>query len=97
MGGPAAVPAVGAAQLKAGKTTVYASWNGATAVASWKVLGGSGGGSPAVATAAKSGFETAIPVKAGGQQFTVQALDANGRVLGTSRPFRASSSSDSGS
>ena len=50
-----------------------------------------------MASAAKSGFETAIPVKAGGQQFTLQALDANGRVLGTSRPFRASSSSDSGS
>jgi hypothetical protein len=86
-------PPAGAAQLKDGKTTVYASWNGATEVASWKLLGGSGGGAQAVATAAKSGFETAIPVKAGGQQFTLQALDANGRVLGTSRPFRVSSAS----
>ena len=90
-------PPAGAAQVKGGKTTVYASWNGATQVASWKVFGGSGAGAPAVASAAKSGFETAIGVKAGGQQFTVQALDANGRVLGTSRPFSASSSSGSGS
>ncbi len=46
-----------------GKTTVYASWNGATEVASWRVLAGpSAGRRTVVATAAKSGFETAIPV-----------------------------------
>ena len=86
-------PPAGAAQLKDGKTTVYASWNGATEVASWKLLGGSGGGAQALASAEKSGFETAIPVRAGGQEFTLQALDANGRVLGTSRPFSVSSAS----
>jgi EmrB/QacA subfamily drug resistance transporter len=84
-------PPAGAAQLKGGKTTVYASWNGATQVVSWRVRSGAAGGGQAVATAAKSGFETAIPVRAGDQQFTVQALDANGRVLGTSRPFRVAS------
>ena len=34
-----------------GKTTVYASWNGATQVASWKVLAGSSAGGQTVATA----------------------------------------------
>jgi hypothetical protein len=79
-------PPAAAARQKDGKTTVYASWNGATQVASWKVLSGAG---QTVATAAKSGFETAIPVSQSGQTFTVQALDAHGRVIGTSREFRA--------
>ena len=80
-------PPAAAARQKDGKTTVYASWNGATQVASWKVLSGAGGHT--VATAAKSGFETAIHVSRSGQTFTVQALDAHGRVIGTSREFRA--------
>jgi EmrB/QacA subfamily drug resistance transporter len=81
-------PPVGAARQKGGKTVVYASWNGATKVASWRVLAGaSGGGLSPVATAGKVGFETAIAVNAGAKAFKVQALDANGRVLQTSRAF----------
>ena len=41
----------------------------------------------AVASAAKSGFETAISVPSGYQSYEVQALDAAGRVIGASRPF----------
>jgi hypothetical protein len=37
-----------------------------------------------VATARKAGFETAIPVSQGAASFRVQALDASGRVIGTS-------------
>ena len=71
-----------------GKTTVYASWNGATEVASWRVLATPRPGRAraparvmdrdrdrtppraqrrmtAVASAARSGFETAIPVPSG--------------------------------
>jgi hypothetical protein len=81
-------PPAGAARQTNGKLTVYASWNGATRVASWRVLGAGGVGSPApVASAAKSGFETAIHVPRGYRLLQVQALDAHGRVLGTSRPF----------
>ena len=40
-----------------------------------------------MATTGKVGFETAIPVNAGAKTFKVQALDANGRVLRTSRAF----------
>ncbi|HEY1508192.1 MAG TPA: MFS transporter [Solirubrobacteraceae bacterium] len=81
-------PPVGAALHKGGKTVVYASWNGATNVASWRVLAGaSASGLSPVATTGKVGFETAIPVTAGAKVFKVQALDANGRVLRTSRAF----------
>jgi EmrB/QacA subfamily drug resistance transporter len=95
-------PPAGAVHQEGGKTTVYASWNGATQVVSWRVLAGRGGrlarqsagrlaggvGRMAVVTAAhKSGFETAIPVPQGYQTFELQALGDNGRVLGTSRPF----------
>jgi EmrB/QacA subfamily drug resistance transporter len=76
-------PPSAAARRQGAKTFVYASWNGATQVASWRVLAGN----KPVATAAKSGFETAIPVSGAGGSFKVQALDARGRVLGTSRSF----------
>ena len=80
-------------ERKDGKTTVYASWNGATELASWTRARRLGRRRAGAGDAAKAGFETAIPVKAGGQGFTLQALDANGRVLGRSRPFSVSSSS----
>jgi len=81
-------PPLGAARRQAGQTLVYASWNGATGVAGWRVLGQSGGGRPAVvATRPKSGFETAIPVPPADQSFRLQALDARGRVIGASQPF----------
>ena len=53
---------------------------------------GSAQGSLAVVAAAvRAGFETAIPVPAPSRRFEVQALDADGRVIGTSRPFSAAS------
>lgn len=87
VGRPLGEPA-GAARTSGAGTTVYASWNGATEVASWRVLAGSGVSSlTAVATASKSGFETAIPVSGSYTTFEVQALDARGRAIGASRPF----------
>ncbi len=81
-------PPVGAARQAGGATTVYASWNGATRVVSWRVLAAAGAGRmTAVATTAKSGFQTAIPLRRSYTTFEVQALGAAGRVLGTSRPF----------
>lgn len=64
-------------------TTVYASWNGATEVASWRVVDEAGA---TVAERDKAGFETEIPVRDGLTRVTVQALDESGRVLGTSEP-----------
>ena len=72
-----------------GAGTVYASWNGATLVASWRVLvGATAGNLEPVAAAPRRGFESAIPLPAGtaGRYLTVQALDAGGRVLGTAAP-----------
>ena len=66
-------------------TTVYASWNGATEVASWRVLAGADATHlTQVVTAKRSGFETAISVGSSVPIFQVQALDAGGNVLGTS-------------
>jgi EmrB/QacA subfamily drug resistance transporter len=84
-------PPTGAARASDGKTTVYASWNGATKVVSWRVLGGpSVGQLTVVANASKGGFETAIPLAQSYKRFKVQALDSSHRVIGTSKPFVAS-------
>jgi hypothetical protein len=86
-GTPAHPPTFAFQPASAGAGTVYASWNGATLVASWRVLTGA---SPAslstVALAPRSGFETAISVPAGtvGPYAEVQALGAGGQVLGSS-------------
>ncbi len=88
--GEPATPPAGAARHGGSGTTVYASWNGATQVASWRVLASSAGGTMrTLARAPRRGFETAIPVAASASRFEVQALDARGRVLGTSSPFAA--------
>ena len=86
VGRPTGRPAV-AAVANGGVTTVYASWNGATEVASWQALTGATAGSlkPARGTR-RTGFETAIPVAAAGAYVAVAALDAKGKVLGTSMP-----------
>jgi hypothetical protein len=54
--------------------TVYASWNGATEVAAWRI-------EPGGPTVRRTGFETALPLRAG----HVVALDARGRALGSYR------------
>ena len=71
-----------------GGLTVYASWNGATQVTAWRVLGGSRRGAlHALGSSTKRrGFETAIPVGSTPPFLAVQALGAGGRVLGTSVP-----------
>jgi EmrB/QacA subfamily drug resistance transporter len=87
VGLPLTVPS-GAARQVDGKTTVYASWNGATEVAAWRVLVGAAAGRlTAVASAARAGFETAVPVPSSYKSFEVEALNAEGRAIGVSRPF----------
>jgi hypothetical protein len=67
-----------------GKITVYVSWNGATDVASWRVLGGA---SPyalnAVGMGRDRGFETSVSVPTE-PYVAVQGLNATGKVLGQS-------------
>ncbi len=81
---------VGAARESGSRATVYASWNGATQLASWRVLAAAAGGDAkltAVASAPRSGFETAIPLSHRYASYEVQALAADGRVIAASRPF----------
>ena len=70
---------------------VYASWNGATGVSSWRVLGGR---SPTslrpVTTAQRSGFETAITIGRYAD-VAVQALDGGRHVMARSAPLAVSS------
>jgi EmrB/QacA subfamily drug resistance transporter len=92
-GMPETKPA-GAARREGSATKVYASWNGATKLASWRVLGlgSSGGAMRQIASAPRSGFETAIAVPGGYTSFQVQALDASGHVLASSAAFAAAAS-----
>jgi hypothetical protein len=65
--------------------TVEASWNGATDVASWRVLAGSSPGQlAAVAAAPQAGFETTISAPPTGRYVAVQAVGREGAVIGTS-------------
>jgi hypothetical protein len=86
-GNPNTLPAV-AASTRGRTTTVYASWNGATSLSSWRVLGGSNPNSlRAVGGGRRSAFETAISV--GAQRYVaVEALDSRGRVLKRSGTIR---------
>jgi Arylsulfotransferase (ASST) len=73
-----------------GGVEVWASWNGATEVASWRLLGGS---SPnqlnAIGSAPASGFETTLHGES--QPYVaVQALNAAGEVIGNSATINPS-------
>jgi Arylsulfotransferase (ASST) len=85
-GAPSQPPAIAATtNSRTGETVLYASWNGATAVARWQVLGGSSANHlAAAATVARSRFETAINLGRASGYVAVAALDAKGRRLATS-------------
>jgi hypothetical protein len=83
---PASPPAILASLNNTGEETiVHASWNGATEVASWRILAGKQRGSLKPQTViAKAGFETSMTLAQKHAYVAVQALAADGRVLGTS-------------
>jgi hypothetical protein len=84
-GTPTGTPAVAAAAGAGGTVTVYASWNGATTIASWSVLAGATTTQlTPVASAPKAGFETSISTPGNPAYVAVQALGPAGEVLGTS-------------
>jgi Arylsulfotransferase (ASST) len=86
-GAPAHRPTFVLQRIGGSPGVVFASWNGATRVAAWRVLAGRGPGAlRAVAQAPRSGFETAValPAGTGGPDLAVQALDGAGDVLGAS-------------
>jgi hypothetical protein len=86
-GRPLSPPAILAGLNDTGEETiVHASWNGATEVASWRVLAGQHPGSLAAqATIGAGGFESSTTVPRKYAYAAVQALDSAGHVLGTSK------------
>lgn len=87
VGQPDDAPAI-AVDATGGKgLTVYASWNGATEVATWQVLGGADVASLGpLGSAPRTGFETAIVIGRQPTVLTVRALGRDGRSLGESDP-----------
>jgi hypothetical protein len=69
-----------------GTTSLTASWNGGSGVASWRVLAGPSPTSAvtSVASAPSRGASSRISVRSAAGAFAVQALDATGQVLATS-------------
>jgi hypothetical protein len=83
--GAPAVPPAAVVTGSPAHQTVYVSWNGDTRAASWRLLDGPAAKTLApVATATRSGFETALKPPAPAPYFAVQALDGAGNVIGTS-------------
>jgi hypothetical protein len=88
-GHPIDDPAVAVERESDDKVTLYVSWNGATDVATWQVLGGPDPGQlEPVGSAPKRGFETAVTVNTAEPYIAVQARSATGRVLGTTKAVR---------
>ncbi len=82
---PPTQPALVVGTAGGGSTRLYASWNGATDVSSWRVLAGVTPNSLfPVQTDGKAGFETAISATSTASYFAVQALGSSGHVLATS-------------
>ncbi len=92
-GTPAHPPAFALQPMPGRAGIAYASWNGATGVAAWRVLSGpSSRALEPIAEAARSGFETAITLPAGsvGAVMSVQALNGAGAVIATAPARRTS-------
>jgi len=97
VGTPCYPPSI-AVQSNQGQNTIYASWNGSTETTSWQLLSGSYpcNLAPVVVTG-KTGFETAITTTNPGPFFQVQALNAQGNVIGVSQVISLNSNGCFGS
>ncbi len=70
------------------KVIIYASWNGATDVTTWQVLAGSAPDQlEPLASVPRQGFETVITFHTTEPYVGLQALNASGKVLGTTKAF----------
>ena len=78
-------PAAAVRKARDGRVRLYASWNGTTEVAAWRVVAG-GDGQARIAQARRTGFETAVDLGRGSGPVVAVALDRAGRELGRSGP-----------
>jgi hypothetical protein len=79
------------ARVAAGHVAAYVSWNGATDVASWRLLGGGDANSlTEIGTQPWADFETKLAFDGTPAFVQAQGLDAFGNVLGTSGVVKAS-------
>jgi Arylsulfotransferase (ASST) len=87
VGRPSVPPAVAAQRAADGSVELYASWNGATEVARWRVLGAARRGERlrGIEEAPRAAFETRIRVASPPAIVAVAALDSAGAQLGRSR------------
>lgn len=92
-GKPEDGPALAAESGPEDEVTLYASWNGATEVASWQVLSGPDlGGLESVGSVPRKGFETVITLRTPEPYVAVEARDHSGRVLGVSQAIKPGAS-----
>ncbi|UQU65068.1 arylsulfotransferase family protein [Couchioplanes caeruleus] len=83
-GAPLDQPAIGL-RADGGNVVVSASWNGTTGVAKWRArAGGQPGALNQSVEAPRTGFETTLTVPGTPEYVVAEALDAAGKVLGTS-------------
>ncbi|CAN5314341.1 hypothetical protein BH24ACT17_BH24ACT17_06230 [soil metagenome] len=88
-GQPTDNPAIVAELGADDEVTIYASWNGATEVATWQVLAGAGPNElELLASAPRKGFETVITLRTTEPYIGLKATNGSDRVLGTTRTIK---------
>lgn len=86
---PLTRPAVASARNSDGTLDVFTSWNGATEVAQWQILGGTDANAlDPVRTVSRAGFETQVQLATTPALVAAVALDARGKALGRSNPLQ---------
>ena len=69
--------------------TLYASWNGATEVATWEALAGPRPDQlKSLGSVPRNGFETPMSVQTSEPYVAVRAKQRSGRVLGITEPVK---------
>jgi hypothetical protein len=88
-GQPTDDPAIAAELGAEDEVKIYASWNGATEVATWQVLAGADPDRlQPLASAPRQGFETVITVRTTEPYVGLKAVNGSGRELGTTSAFK---------
>jgi hypothetical protein len=86
---PTTKPSINVNRGSGGVTYAWVSWNGATAVARWRLVAGTSPTSlGTVTTVDRHGFQTQTTVHTQTSYWAVQALSSSGQVLGTSNTVK---------